>query len=135
VGDEGNNLRVIEIAKIVQDAVPGCKIEFLEKNLALDKEGLIRDRKVKGGVDTRTYRVSFEKIKTVFPGFKCAWPVKRGVEEMAGLLEKLFFGKDKLKQRDFYRLQKIESLHENRFLSDDLRWLKDRPEIPKTPRL
>lgn len=135
VGDEENNLRVIEIAEIVKGAVPGCKIEFLEKNLALDKEGLIRDRKVKGGVDTRTYKVSFEKIKTVFPGFKCAWSVKRGVEEMAALLQKLSFGKDRFKQRDFYRLQKLEYLHEMGFLSDDLRWLKERPEMPEAPTL
>lgn len=129
VGDEENNLRVIEIAKIVQGAVANCRIEFLEKNMALDKEGLIRDKKIKGGVDTRTYRVSFEKIKKVFPNFRCEWSVKRGVGELASLLEKLSFNRNRFKQRDFYRLQKIEYLHESGFLSDDLRWLKERPKM------
>ena len=38
---------------------------------------------VKGGVDTRTYKVSFAAIKTAMPGFACQWTVERGVQEMA----------------------------------------------------
>ena len=126
VGDEGNNLRVIEIAKIVQDAVPGCKIEFLEKNLALDKEGLIRDRKVKGGVDTRTYRCLL-KDQNRISGFQYAWPVKRGLRD-GGPARKLFLAKTS-KQR-FLSPSKIESLRKQISLGRSS-WLKDRPEIPK----
>ena len=82
VGDEENNLQVIDIARSVQAQLPGCELKFLAQNPELDKEGLVRDRKVKQGVDTRTYRVSFEKIREVFPGFKCDWSVASGVKDM-----------------------------------------------------
>lgn len=124
VGDENNNLQVIQIAKTVAAAVPGCEVKFLNENPGLDKEGLITDRKVKsGGVDTRTYKVSFEKIQRMLPGFKCEWSVKRGVKETISKFEEIGLTREIFKNRGFYRLQQLEYLHENNFLSDDLRWL------------
>ncbi len=130
VGDEANNLQVIQLAKIAAGAVPGCEVKFLNENPDLDKEGLIRDRKVKGGVDTRTYKVSFAKIKEVFPGFKCEWSVERGMKEMVALFQRISMNREMFKNKGFYRLQQLEYLHENQYLSDDLRWLKERPSFP-----
>ena len=127
VGDDSNNLEIIDIAKAVQAAVPGCTLRFLSENPELDKDGLIRDRKVKGGVDTRTYKVSFAAIKTAMPGFACQWTVERGVQEMAARFRDLPLDNELFKRRGFYRLQQLEYLHENGFLSDDLRWLKAPP--------
>ena len=128
VGADENNLQVIQIARIIQNVVPGCELKFLAENPELDKEGLIRDRKVKdGGGDTRTYKVSFEKIRRTFPGFKCEWSVEQGVKDMVALFETLSFSKELFKRRGFYRLQELEYLHGNGFLSDDLFWLKDSP--------
>jgi nucleoside-diphosphate-sugar epimerase len=125
VGADENNLQVIQVAEIIQRVIPGCEIKFLSENPELDKEGLIRDRKVKkGGGDTRTYKVSFDKITRVLPGFKCEWSVERGVKDMAALFEGLNFNKEIFKRRGFYRLQQLEDLHKNGFLSDDLLWLK-----------
>lgn len=136
VGDEVNNLQVIQLAKIVQAAVPGCALKFLAENPELDKEGLIRDRKItKGmdrGMDTRTYRVSFAKIRTVFPDFKCAWTVQKGVRDMVTLFQKLPLDAEMFKRKGFYRLQELEYLYDNKYLSDDLRWLKDRPLLPES---
>ncbi len=125
VGDEENNLQVIQIAKTAAASVPGCEVKFLTDNPDLDKEGLIADRKVKsGGVDTRTYKVSFEKIKKILPDFKCEWSVERGVKEMVNKFQEINLTREIFKNRGFYRLQQLEYLHENNFLSDDLRWLK-----------
>lgn len=128
VGSDENNLKVIEIAKIIQRAIPGCELKFLAENPELDKEGLIRDRKIKSGGDTRTYKVSFEKIKETLPGFKCEWSVERGVKDMAAKLEEISFNMEIFKRRGFYRLQQLEYLYENGNISDDLQWLKNRPE-------
>ena len=38
---------------------------------------LIQDRKIQDGVDSRNYKISFEKIRKVFPGFVCNWTVKK----------------------------------------------------------
>jgi nucleoside-diphosphate-sugar epimerase len=128
VGDEQNNLQVIDIAKAVQIQLPGCELKFLAQNPELDKEGLVRDRKVKQGVDTRTYRVSFEKIRKVFPGFKCDWSIAAGIKDMVEGFKARKLTADQFKSKNFYRLQKIELLYQNRFLSDDLRWIKTEGE-------
>ena len=124
VGADENNLQVIQIAKIIQRAVPGCELRFLTENPELDKEGLIRDRKIKKGGDTRTYKVSFEKIRKTLPGFRCEWGVERGVKDMADLFKQLPFSMEIFKRRGFYRLQELEYLYEGGYLSDDLHWLK-----------
>lgn len=128
VGADENNLQVLDIARIIQRSIPGCDLRFLTENPELDKEGLIRDRKIKSGGDTRTYKVSFKKIIDVLPGFKCDWSVERGVKDMASKFDKLSFNTEIFKQRGFYRLQQLEYLYENGYLSNDLHWLKSRPQ-------
>jgi hypothetical protein len=92
-------------------------------NPELDKEGLIRDRKVQGG-DTRTYKVSFEKIKHTLPGFQCEWSVERGVNDLVTKLQEISLDNETFKKRGFYRLQQLEYLYENGLISDDLSWIK-----------
>ena len=130
VGSDENNLQIIDIAKIIQRVIPDCELKFLSENPDLDIEGLIQDRKIKdGGGDTRTYKVSFEKIIKKLPGFqKCDWTVEKGVIDMVEKFEEVGFNTNIFKQTGFYRLQQLEYLYENRFLSDDLRWLKNQPE-------
>jgi len=124
VGADENNLQVIEIAKLIKKVVPGCELKFLSENPELDKEGLISDRKIKDGADTRTYKVSFSKIKKILPNFKCEWNVERGVKDMAELFESLPLSSVLFKSRGFYRLQQLEYLHANGYVSDELFWLK-----------
>ncbi len=127
VGSDFNNLQIIDIAKIIQKNVRGCDIKFLSENPEADKEGLIRDRKVQeDGKDTRTYKVSFDKISKVFPNFKCQWTVEQGVQEMVETFETIKLNRAQFKSRGFYRLQELEYLHANSYLSDDLRWIKRR---------
>jgi nucleoside-diphosphate-sugar epimerase len=124
VGDDDDNLQVLEIAKIIQKVVPSCELKFLSDNPELDKEGLIRDRKIKDGGDTRTYKVSFAKIKKIMPHFKCEWNVERGVKDMVELFENLPLSSAIFKSRGFYRLQQLEDLHSGGYVSDELFWLK-----------
>jgi nucleoside-diphosphate-sugar epimerase len=124
VGDEQNNLQIIDIAKAVQAEIPDCELKFLSQDAALDKEGLVSDKKVKGGVDKRTYKVSFAKIRKVFPGFECDWPVSLGIQEMVKAFQAMKLTETEFKNRDFYRLQTIERLYRQHFLSPNLHWLK-----------
>jgi nucleoside-diphosphate-sugar epimerase len=124
VGDEVNNLQVIDIARKIQARIKGCELKYLKDNPELDKEGLVSDRKVKQGVDTRTYRVSFAKIKQVFPGFQCEWPMDKGVDDLISKFESLPLTEALFKSKNFYRLQKIESLYQGQYLSPELRWIK-----------
>jgi len=122
VGDNANNMQIVEIAKLIQKSIPGCDLKFLSEDKNLDKEGLVRDRKV-NGVDTRTYQVSFDKIKKIFPNFRCEWSIEDGVKEMAKKFHDLPLTEQTLKSIDFYRLQKIEYLYLNHYISNDLRWI------------
>ncbi|MDB4877458.1 MAG: NAD-dependent dehydratase [Gemmatimonadetes bacterium] len=127
VGDDASNLQVIDIARVIQTTIPGCDLKFLNQNPELDRDRLIIDRKVKDGVDTRTYKVSFAKITTALAGFKCAWTVDRGVREIVNRFHDLSFDAAVFRRRGFYRLQELEYLHGNGYLSDELRWLRARP--------
>ena len=66
VGRTAHNYRIREIAEIVADVVPGCRLE-----LASD-----------AGPDKRSYRVSFEKIARVLPDFQPQWDVRKGAQQL-----------------------------------------------------
>lgn len=122
VGRNDCNFKVIEIAKLIKSEIGNCELRFLEQS-SKDKESLIKDRKIHDGIDKRTYRVSFDKIKNVLPGFEAKWSVEKGIKKLIDDLNMLQLNKEKFKQRDFYRLQQIEFLHKNRLIDDDLYFL------------
>ena len=66
VGRTAHNYRIRDIAEIVADVVPNCTIE-----LASD-----------AGPDTRSYRVSFDKIARVLPAFQPQWDARKGAEQL-----------------------------------------------------
>lgn len=124
VGSTSQNYQIIELAKIVSKQVPGCEVSFLNQtNTQINKE-LIRDRKIQDGVDTRNYKISFERIKKTFRGFECDWTVQSGVKEMLKKFKEIRLTKEQFENINFYRLQKLEWLIKNGYISDNLRWLK-----------
>ena len=81
VGRNEDNYRIIEMAEIVKETVPGCRIEYAKEH----------------GPDSRTYKVSFDKITTQLKDYyKPKWNIRMGAKEMYeafkehGLTEKEF---------------------------------------------
>jgi nucleoside-diphosphate-sugar epimerase len=66
VGQTEENYRVRQLADIVQDVVPGSRVDYAEG----------------GGPDPRCYRVDFGKIHRLLPEFKPQWNARRGAEEL-----------------------------------------------------
>jgi len=66
VGINQENYRIRELAEIVKETVPGCRVEY-----AKDAEP-----------DKRTYRVDFSKIARLLPEFKPEWNARRGAQEL-----------------------------------------------------
>jgi nucleoside-diphosphate-sugar epimerase len=66
VGQTSQNYRISDIAEIVAQVVPKCRVEYA------------RD----AGPDTRSYRVSFDKITRMLPAFKPQWSARRGAEQL-----------------------------------------------------
>jgi nucleoside-diphosphate-sugar epimerase len=126
VGADSQNLKIIDIAKLVCDSVPGAELEFLGQSTDLSEHNeLIEDRKLQDGVDTRTYRVSFARIRETFPGFECAHGVADSVAEMADLFRELPMDQAAFSDRRLYRLQHMEDLYRVRSIGDDLRWIAE----------
>lgn len=120
VGREENNMRVLDIAKTVGEEVENCPIRFLKDSKRGDE--LIKSRVLHGTRDTRDYKVSFEKIKKVFPRFSCRYSVRDGVREMAKALREIPLTRRLFKDPKFYRLQTIEGLLQDGKIGRDLRW-------------
>jgi nucleoside-diphosphate-sugar epimerase len=105
VGSTAHNYRMRDIAEIVADVVPGCRIETAQD----------------AGPDKRSYRVSFDKIARVLPAFKPKWDARRGAEQLyaayrhAGLVLEEFEGPR------YQRIGHIQRLMAEGILAPDLR--------------
>ncbi len=108
VGQTAHNYRIRDIAEIAAKAVPGCRIEY-----AAD-----------AGPDTRSYRVSFEKIKRVLPAFKPQWDAARGAEELHQAYRGANLDLSAFEGPKYQRIGHIRQLIETGVLSPDLRHLK-----------
>jgi len=121
VGRNDNNLTVIDIAKKIKNAVKGSEIIFLNKYKDLNKN-LITDRKIKNGNDTRTYKVSFNKMKKKFTNYRCRHTVQQGIEKIIKELTTLKLNKKIFYNKKFYRLQYLEYLHKKKLIDNSLKW-------------
>ncbi|MFH7030274.1 MAG: NAD-dependent epimerase/dehydratase family protein [Heteroscytonema crispum UTEX LB 1556] len=107
VGDTANNYRVKEIAEIIADVFIGCKLSFGDS-----------------GADNRSYRVSFEKINTMLPGFKCDWNAQRGAQQLFDLFSQIDMTEETFLSRGFTRLKQLEYLIRTQQIDQDFFWTK-----------
>jgi nucleoside-diphosphate-sugar epimerase len=107
VGDTANNYRVKQIAEIIAGVFPGCKLSFGDQ-----------------GADNRSYRVSFEKINTVLPGFKCDWNAQRGAQQLYDLFLQIDMTEEVFLSRGFTRLKQLEYLIRTQQINQDFFWSK-----------
>ncbi|HEY9751273.1 MAG TPA: SDR family oxidoreductase [Allocoleopsis sp.] len=105
VGDTAHNYRVKEIAEIVADIFTGCQLSF-GANVA----------------DNRSYRVSFEKINTILPGFKCEWDARRGAQQLFDLFNQIDMDEATFNARGFTRLKQLEYLLRTQQIDQDFFW-------------
>jgi nucleoside-diphosphate-sugar epimerase len=106
VGASAENYRIREVAKIVEEVVPGARASFAEG----------------GGPDKRSYQVDCSKIARVLPDFEARWTVRRGVEELyeAYLRNGLTF--EEFTGTRYLRINRVRELQEAGRLDDELRW-------------
>ena len=101
IGSDNNNYKIIDVAKKIKKIVSNTKIEFLDKK---DKKSLVSDRKIHDGIDKRSYKVSFLKIKKLFPEYRFI-NLNSGIKKFIKELESYKMNKQKFSNVDFYRLQ------------------------------
>ena len=105
VGSTAHNYRMRDIAEIVAEVMPGCRIE-----VAPD-----------AGPDKRSYCVSFEKIARVLPAFKPQWDVRRGAEQLFAAYRRSGLILEEFEGRRYQRIGHIRRLIADGILTPDLR--------------
>jgi len=105
VGHSCHNYRIREIAEVVADIVPGCRMEF-----AAD-----------AGPDKRSYRVSFDKIARLLPEFRPQWDVRRGAEQLYAAYRSSSLTLEQFEGPRYQRIAHIKKLLAEGILSADLR--------------
>lgn len=127
VGNTDQNHKIIDIAEMVKKCIGDCEIVFMnlkDKHRMTDEAELVRDRKIHDGIDSRTYRVSFEKIINAFQGYNCNHTVEDGIKSMIESFKEMQLTELNFKNPKYYRLQTMENLYNNKFINGDLYWHK-----------
>lgn len=105
VGRTAHNYRIREIADVVAEVVPGCRIE-----IAPD-----------AGPDLRSYRVSFARIERELPAFRPAWDARKGAEQVFAAFSKAGLTVEDFEGPRFQRIGHIKELIANGRLDTQLR--------------
>lgn len=105
VGSTEHNYRIREIAEIVASVVPDCRLE-----VAAD-----------AGPDTRSYRVSFDKLARVLPQAKPRWDAKAGAEQLYKAYRSSNLKMEEFEGARYQRIAHIRQLIAEGILTDALR--------------
>jgi nucleoside-diphosphate-sugar epimerase len=105
VGADSENYRIREIAEIIASVIPGCEVTV-----------------GKSAGDTRSYRVSFDKIKNGLPGFSATWTARRGAEQLYHLFKRIDMSPETYQFRAFTRLKQLRYLQQSGQVDADLFW-------------
>ena len=106
VGRSDENYRIREIAEIVKDTVPGCRVAYAED----------------AGPDLRCYRADFSKISEQLPGFKPQWDARRGAQQLYDAYRKNGIRLEDFEGPKYKRIDHIKLLLSKGRLDAKLRW-------------
>jgi len=105
VGHDDDNYQVREIAQIVADVYPGCELSFGP-----------------AGGDNRSYRVSFAKIHSQLPGFRCSWDARKGAKQLHDVFGRIGMDASTFDARPFTRLKQLKYLSATGQIDDSFFW-------------
>ena len=106
VGSDGGNYRIREIAEIVASTFPGCALTIGE-----------------AGADTRSYRVSFAKIRRHLPDFETTWDAGRGARQLKAIFDRIGLDLATFEAGPFTRLKELKHLQDTGQIDPMLRWV------------
>jgi nucleoside-diphosphate-sugar epimerase len=112
VGSTEHNYRIREIAEIVTEVVPDCKLTFASD----------------AGPDKRSYRVDFSKLARVLPEAKPRWDARAGAKQLYDAIEVSGLTVDEFEGPHFQRIAHIRHLMKTGVLRSDLRHVEKAPE-------
>ncbi|MDJ0592421.1 MAG: SDR family oxidoreductase [Pleurocapsa sp. MO_226.B13] len=110
VGRNEDNYQIRELAEIVKETVPNCRIEYAPD----------------AGPDKRCYRVDCSKIAKVLPNFKPQWNARKGAAELYEVYQKVGLTLEEFEGTKYQRIAHIKYLIANELLDRELRWQKEK---------
>jgi nucleoside-diphosphate-sugar epimerase len=110
VGADSGNYRIREIAEIVARTFPGCELTIGEQ-----------------GGDTRSYRVSFAKIREHMPEFRTSWTAERGARQLKAVFDRIGLTREMFEAPPFTRLKEIKHLRTTGQVDAALFWTASEP--------
>jgi nucleoside-diphosphate-sugar epimerase len=112
VGQTDENYRISQLADIVTEIVPGCRVEYAAG----------------GGPDKRCYRVSCDKIRRVLPNFRPQWNARKGAQELYEAYRSAGLSMADLERGRYIRISHIQRLMQAGVLDRSLRWSRQHAE-------
>lgn len=109
VGSTSENYRVHEVARIVEQTVPGSRIRFGDGASA----------------DARNYRVDCDKARSSLPGYQPRWTVRAGVVELLDAYREVGLSAEDVTGRRYSRIGHVRHLVAQGLLDERLRWCAD----------
>jgi nucleoside-diphosphate-sugar epimerase len=107
VGRNDENFRIRELADIVAEIVPDCRVDYAPG----------------GGPDLRCYRVNFDKISRLLPGFRPQWTARKGAQELYQAYRAVGLTTANLELGRYTRITQIQKLMKESELDSSLRWI------------
>lgn len=106
VGRNTENYRIRELAEIVKNTVPNCRVEFAPD----------------ASPDTRCYRVDCSRLPAVIPEFQPKWDARKGAYELYKTYQEFGLQLEDFEGFRYQRIGHIKHLLQTGKLDDDLRW-------------
>ena len=117
VGQTAANYRIRELADIVAETVPGCRVTY--------QDG--------AGPDKRCYRVDCGKIARLLPDWRPRWDARSGAAQLAAAYRAAGLTEEEFRGARYVRLSRIRELQSAGNLGADLRWTVDPATVTATP--
>ncbi|MGA2593127.1 MAG: SDR family oxidoreductase [Bryobacteraceae bacterium] len=113
VGITAENYRIRDLAAIVAETVPGCRVEYSPD----------------GGPDKRCYRINCDKIRRVLPAFRPQWNARQGARELYDAYKAAALTTADVERGRYVRISRIRSLMKSGKLDPSMRWSGHAAEV------
>lgn len=108
VGRSSENYRIRDLAEIVVDAVPDCRIDYAKS----------------AGPDKRSYRVDSRKVVRMIPEYQPTWDVSRGARQLLEAYRSVDLRLEDFEGPRYRRIHHVKYLMNSGRLDKTLRWLE-----------
>jgi len=109
LGQNKENYQIKDIANAVKEVIPGCEIEYTHEH----------------GSDSRTYKVSFDKINNKLKDFfHPEWILKKGIIQLYNAFKSYGLTYEEFMEEKYIRLNQVNKLVKEKKLNKELFWTK-----------